>query len=75
MFEDGVPGARVIRIRGMHYIFLSNESDVLREMRSFLSVLKEATCEVGTSPRELAPTFNTSVLPPLVRNCALRARL
>jgi pimeloyl-ACP methyl ester carboxylesterase len=40
VFEDGVPGARVIRVRGMHYIFLSNESDVLREMRSFLSNLK-----------------------------------
>ena len=38
--EDGVPGARVIRVRGMHYIFVSNESDVLREMRSFLSNLK-----------------------------------
>jgi pimeloyl-ACP methyl ester carboxylesterase len=40
VFEDGVPGARVIRVRGMHYIFLSNESRVLREMRSFLSNLK-----------------------------------
>ena len=39
-FEDGVPGARVIRVRGRHYIFLSNESDVLREMLSFLSSLK-----------------------------------
>jgi non-heme chloroperoxidase len=40
VFEDGVPGARVIRVRGMHYIFFSNESDVLREMRFFLSNLK-----------------------------------
>ncbi len=39
-FERGVPSARVIRLRGMHYIFLSNESDVLREMRSFLGGLK-----------------------------------
>lgn len=39
-FEDGVPGARVVRVRGTHYIFLSNESDVLREMRSFLSNLQ-----------------------------------
>src|SRR5215469_45025 len=30
-FEDGVPGARVVRARGMHCIFLSNESAVLRE--------------------------------------------
>ena len=39
-FEDGVPTARVIRFRGMHYIFVSNESDVLREMRAFLGSLK-----------------------------------
>ncbi len=39
-FEDGVPGARVIRLRGRHYIFLSNEADVLREMRTFLAGLK-----------------------------------
>ncbi len=40
LFEEGVPSARVIRIKGVHYVFLSNESDVLREMRSFLSKLK-----------------------------------
>jgi len=40
VFQDGVPGARVIRVRGAHYIFLSNESGVLREMRSFPSNLK-----------------------------------
>jgi non-heme chloroperoxidase len=39
-FEDGVPTAHVIRLRGMHYIFVSNESDVLREMRAFLGGLK-----------------------------------
>jgi len=39
-FERGVPAARVIRLRGAHYIFLSNESDVLRERRSFLTGLK-----------------------------------
>jgi non-heme chloroperoxidase len=38
-FEDGVPSARVIRLRGAHFIFLSNESDVLREMRAFLTGL------------------------------------
>jgi non-heme chloroperoxidase len=38
--EDNVPSAHVIRIRGMHYIFLSNESEVLREMRTFLDGLK-----------------------------------
>lgn len=39
-FEDGVPGARVIKERGRHYIFISNESDVLREMRAFMDSLK-----------------------------------
>ncbi len=36
----GVPGARVVRLRGTHYIFLSNEEDVLREMRAFVGTLK-----------------------------------
>jgi len=39
-FAAGVPTARVIRLRGAHYIFLSNESDVLGEMRAFLNGLK-----------------------------------
>jgi pimeloyl-ACP methyl ester carboxylesterase len=39
-FEDNVPTARVIRLRGAHHIFLSNESDVLREMRAFLAGLR-----------------------------------
>ena len=39
-FEAAVPTARVIRLPGVHYIFLSNEPDVLREMRAFLSGLK-----------------------------------
>jgi non-heme chloroperoxidase len=40
VFEDGVPTAHVVRRRGAdHYIYLSNEADVLREMRSFLSGL------------------------------------
>jgi non-heme chloroperoxidase len=38
--EDGVPTARVVRLRGAHYIFLSNELDALREMRAFLGGLK-----------------------------------
>jgi hypothetical protein len=37
---DGVPGARVVRLRGTHHVFLSNEADVLREMRGFLAGLK-----------------------------------
>lgn len=39
--ESGVPTARVVRLRGAHhYVYLSNEADVLREMRSFLSGLR-----------------------------------
>jgi non-heme chloroperoxidase len=38
--EDGLPGARVVRLPGAHhYVFLSNEADVLREMRAFLGRL------------------------------------
>jgi non-heme chloroperoxidase len=39
--EDGVPTARVVRLRDAdHYVYLSNEADVLREMKSFLSTLR-----------------------------------
>jgi len=39
--ENGVPTARVVRLRGAHhYIYLSNEADVLAEMQSFLSGLR-----------------------------------
>jgi pimeloyl-ACP methyl ester carboxylesterase len=37
--ERGVPTARVVRLRGAHHIFLSNESDTLREVRAFLADL------------------------------------
>jgi non-heme chloroperoxidase len=40
-FEDGVPTAHVVRLRGAdHHVYLSNEADVLREMKSFLSTLQ-----------------------------------
>ena len=40
-FEDGVPIAHVVRLRGAdHYVYLSNEADVLREMKSFLADLR-----------------------------------
>lgn len=33
--EDGVPTAHVVRLRNAdHYVYLSNEADVLREMNS-----------------------------------------
>ncbi len=39
-FEEGVPTARVVRLSGAdHYVYLSNEADVLREMKSFLANL------------------------------------
>ena len=39
--EDGLPGARVVRLAGAHhYVHLSNEADVLREMRAFLGRLR-----------------------------------
>jgi non-heme chloroperoxidase len=41
VFEDGVPTAHVVRLRNAdHYVYLSNEADVLREMKSFLSTLR-----------------------------------
>jgi len=39
-FEKGVPSARVVRLpRASHYVFQSNESDVLREMKAFIRSL------------------------------------
>jgi len=36
-FENGVPSARMVNLPGAHhYVYLSNQADVLREMRSFL---------------------------------------
>jgi len=41
IFEEGVPTAHVVRLPGAdHYVYLSNETDVLREMKSFLSTLR-----------------------------------
>ncbi|HXX46291.1 MAG TPA: alpha/beta hydrolase [Candidatus Acidoferrales bacterium] len=40
-FQKGLPSARVIRIRDTyHYIFITNETDVLREIRALLSALR-----------------------------------
>ncbi|MEP6834254.1 MAG: alpha/beta hydrolase [Gemmatimonas sp.] len=39
-FERGVPTARVVRLpNATHAVFLSNEADVLREMRAFIGAL------------------------------------
>lgn len=40
-FEDGVPNARVVRLSGGHHlVFVSNEMDVLSEMRAFVAALR-----------------------------------
>jgi len=39
-FAGALPTAHVINLRGAHYIFLSNEGDVLRAMRAFLTSMK-----------------------------------
>jgi hypothetical protein len=40
-FEEGVPTARVVRMPNVsHDVFLTNEGDVLREMNTFIAVLK-----------------------------------
>jgi non-heme chloroperoxidase len=39
-FEDGLPSARVVRLRNAsHYVFRSNEADVLREIKAFVAGL------------------------------------
>jgi len=39
-FEADTPGARVVRLANAnHYLFISNEADVLREMRAFMERL------------------------------------
>jgi hypothetical protein len=38
--EEGVPTARVVRVRSAHYIFLANQSETLLETRAFLAGLK-----------------------------------
>jgi pimeloyl-ACP methyl ester carboxylesterase len=38
-FEAGVPSRVVLLPHASHFVFLSNEADVLREINSFLSTL------------------------------------
>lgn len=38
--EAAVPTARVVRMRGAHHIFLSNEAEIVREVRRFLNGLR-----------------------------------
>jgi len=40
-FETGLPSSRVVRLpHANHYVFVSNEADVLREMNAFLAGLR-----------------------------------
>jgi len=40
-FENGVPSAHVVRMPNVnHYVFLTNEGHVLREMNAFIAALK-----------------------------------
>jgi hypothetical protein len=40
--EAGIPHSRVVRIANAdHYIFITNEAEVLLEMRAFLSALEK----------------------------------
>ena len=39
-FEDGVPSAQILKLRGMHYIFISNETEVINAIRQFILRLK-----------------------------------
>lgn len=40
-FEEGVPTVHVIRLPGAdHYVYLTNEADVLGEMKSFPSDIR-----------------------------------
>jgi pimeloyl-ACP methyl ester carboxylesterase len=50
-FEKGVPDARVVRLpNANHYVFFSNEADVLREMNAFIANLPVKN-EDGSTPR------------------------
>jgi hypothetical protein len=46
VFESGVPSARLVQLpHANHYVFLSNEPDVLREMNAFLAQPAEVARE------------------------------
>lgn len=40
VFKEAVPTARIVELPGTHFIFMSNEKDVLRELHKFISDLK-----------------------------------
>ena len=38
-FEEGVPSAQIVKLRGLHYIFISNETEVIDTIKQFISSL------------------------------------
>jgi non-heme chloroperoxidase len=41
-FEKGAPSSRIVRLPGAtHYLFISNEAEVLKEIRDFIAALKK----------------------------------
>jgi pimeloyl-ACP methyl ester carboxylesterase len=40
VFKEAIPTARIVELGGSHFIFMSNEKDVLREIRTFTKKLK-----------------------------------
>jgi pimeloyl-ACP methyl ester carboxylesterase len=38
--EEALPDTRVVRLRSSHYVFISSEPEILREMRTFLDRVK-----------------------------------
>jgi non-heme chloroperoxidase len=39
-FEDGVPSAQILKLRGMHYIFISNETEVINAIKKCIKRLE-----------------------------------
>ena len=75
-FEAGVPSARVVRLpNAEHYVFLSNEADVLREMRAFLKDTRRWSRRrrSRTTTRPCSPSL-TSAVPCRVSRALVRRR-
>jgi pimeloyl-ACP methyl ester carboxylesterase len=54
-FDAAFPSARVVRLpNANHFVFLSNEADVLREMNTFLNRLRSAKSQASPAARDLS---------------------
>jgi hypothetical protein len=57
-FETGLPSAKIVRIpHANHYVFRSNEADVIREMSAFLVTQVRLPFEVSPAPSSVAPLY------------------